>query len=197
MSELVSWSPDIDYDTIWLAVSEITNQISGRGIQQLEEKLADEGLVMTGALKSSLFREVRQNNTAWVTEMAMQFEMYGRFKDLREMTYSKQMPVKDEENELIPWVRGVMEGKAGKTPFKFISGRKNGSFPLDKETAVRQLAWAIARSRLYQPVIQRNGRGWYIRNYMREIYGEIEVNIQAAAAQAALNTVKKALQDRK
>ncbi|WP_342086085.1 hypothetical protein [Dyadobacter sp. OTU695] len=195
MSELVSWSPDIDYDTIWFVVNQITNQISGRGIQQLEEKLQDEGLVMTGKLKSSLFREVRQNNTAWLTELAMQFEMYGRFKDIREMHYTKQMPASDDG--FTDWVSRVMDGQGGKTPFKFISGRKNGSFPADKSEAVRQLAWAIARSRLYQPIVIRKGRGWYIRNYMKEIYGEIEVNIQAAAAQAALNTVKKALQDRK
>lgn len=125
MSELVSWSPDIDYDTIWLAVSEITSQISGRGIQQLEEKLADEGLVMTGALKSSLFKEVRQNNTAWVTEMAMQFEMYGRFKDLREMTYKQQAPV----DEIAKFVEKGIEGQIpGFTPFKFISGRKKRQF---------------------------------------------------------------------
>lgn len=193
MSELVSWSNDIDYDTIWFVVGQITNQISGRGIQQLEEKLVDEGLVMTGALKSSLFREVRQNNTAWITEMAMQFEMYGRFKDLREMTYKQQAPV----NEIAKFVEKGMDGQIpGFTPFKFISGRKNGSFPLEKAEAIRQLAWAIARSRIYQPVVTRKGRGWYIRNYMKEIYGEIEVNIQAAAAQAVMNTVKKALQDR-
>ncbi|WP_031527018.1 hypothetical protein [Dyadobacter crusticola] len=196
MSEIVTWTPDIDYDTIWLVVNQITNQISGRGIEELKEKLAEEGLEMTGNLKSSIFREVRQNNTGWITEMAMQFEMYGRFQDLRQMTYDKQMPVKDEENELLPWVRRVMEGQAGKKPFTFISGRKNGTFPVDKEVAAHQLAWAIARSRLYQPVVTRRGRGWYIRNYMKEIYGEIEVNIQAAAAQAVMNTMKKALKDR-
>jgi hypothetical protein len=197
MSEMVTWTPDIDYDTIWLVVNQITNQISGRGIEQLKEKLQDEGLEMTGNLKSSIFREVRQHNTGWITEMAMQFEMYGRFQDLRQLTYSKQMPVKDEENELLPWVRKVMEGQQGKKPFTFISGRANGSFPAQKEAAARQIAWAIARSRLYQPVVTRKGRGWYIRNYMKQIYGEIEDNIQAAAAQAVLNTVAKALEDRK
>ncbi|MCE6987480.1 hypothetical protein [Dyadobacter sp. CY323] len=193
MSEVVTWSPDIDYDTIWFVVQQITNQISGRGIQQLEDKLEEEGLVMTGALKSSLFREVRQNNQSWMTELAMQFEAYGRFKDIKEMTYSQQMPVREG---LLQWVEDVMEGKRGKTPFNFISGRKNGSFPVDKEQATRQLAWAIARSRLYQPIVTRKGRGWYIKNYMREIYGEIEVNIQAAAAQAVMNTVTKALKNR-
>lgn len=195
MSNLVSWSPDIDYDTIWLVVEQITNQISGRGIEQLKEKLQDEGLELTGKLKGSLKREVRQNNSAWITEMAMQFEMYGRFKDLREMKYDKQIPTENEDFK--QWVGDVMEGKNGKTPFSFISGRKGGSFPIEKAEAVRQLAWAISRSRLYQPVIQRGGRGWYIRNYMKEIYGQIEIEIQAAAAQAVLNTVKYALKDRK
>jgi hypothetical protein len=197
MAELVTWSPDIDYDTIWFVVGQISNQISGRGLKLLEEKLQEEGLEVTGALKSSLFREVRQNNTAWLTETAMQFEAYGRFQDMKQMHYSMQMPVKDEENQLLPWVRAVMEGKGSKKPFSFISGRKNGTFPTDKEVAAHQIAWAIARSRLFQPIVLRKGKGWYIKNYMREIYGEIEVNIQAAARQAVLNTVAKALKDRK
>ena len=193
MSEIVTWSPDIDYDTIWFVVQQITNQISGRGLKELQDKLEEEGLEVTGALKRSLFREVRQNNQSWMTELAMQFEAYGRFKDMKDLTYTQQMPVRDG---LLQWVETVMEGKGSKKPFTFISGRKDGTFPVDKAKAAHQLAWAIARSRLYQPIVTRKGRGWYIKNYMREIYGEIEVNIQAAAAQAVQNTVKKALKDR-
>lgn len=199
MSELVSWTPDIDYDTIWFVVGQITNQISGQGLKALEEKLEEEGLVMTGELKKSLFREVRQNNAAWMTEMAMQFEAYGRFKDMKEIHYSK-MPWKDGMESIQNWAKNIIDGKgsgAKKTPFSFVSGRKNGSFPIDKDKAARQIAWAIARSRLYQPIVMRKGKGWYIKNYMKEIYGEIEVNIQAAAAQATMNTVAKALKDRK
>jgi hypothetical protein len=193
MSELVSWNNDIDYDTIWFVVGQITNQISGQGIKALEEKLEDEGLVLTGDLKRSLFKEVRQNNGAWITEMAMQFEAYGRFKDMKEMTYSQQAPV----DAMKKFVEKVMDGVGGRTQFKFISGRPNGSFPRDREVAIRQLAWALARSKIYHPIVTRKGRGWYIRNYMKEIYGEIETNIKAAAAQAVMNTVAKALKDRK
>ena len=194
MSELVSWSNDIDYDTIWFVVGQITNQIAGQGLKALEEKLEDEGLEVTGALKSSLFKEVRQNNNAWITELAMQFEAYGRFKDMKELHYTKQMPAKDEK--FLEWVEKVMKGEKGKKPFTYFPGRTNRSFPRNKETAIRQIAWAIARSRLYQPVVIRKGKGWYIKNYMREIYGEIETNIKAAAAQATMNTVAKALKDR-
>jgi len=197
MSELVQWPYDIDYDTIWFVVGQISNQISGRGLKELEDKLEEEGLVMTGELKGSLFREVRQNNQAWMTEVALQFEAYGRFKDMKELHYSKQAPV----DEIMKFVRNVMDGtgtnKKDHKPFTYISGRKDGTFPIDKEVAIRQIAWAIARSRIYQPIVLRKGKGWYIRNYMKEIYGEIEVNIQAAAAQAVMNTVAKALKDRK
>lgn len=192
MSELLKWNDDIDYETIWFVVGQITNQISGQGLKALGEKLEDEGLVMTGELKRSLFKEVRQNNASWMTELAMQFEAYGRFKDMKEITYSQQAPVEAMEK----FVRKVMDGGGKYSPFTFISGRKNGSFPRDREVAIRQLSWALARSRLYQPIVLRKGKGWYIRSYMKEIYGEIEVNIQAAAAQAVMNTVKKALKER-
>jgi hypothetical protein len=191
MTEKVNWSPDIDYDTIWFVVGQIANQIGGRGMQILQKKLEEEGLELTGQLKGSLLREVRQNNSMWLTELAMQFEAYGRFKDMKEMTYSQQAPV----SAMMKFVEKLMDGKVknGK-PFQFVSGWKpHGSFPRNRELAIRQLAWAIARSRIYKPIVIRKGKGWYIKNYMKEIYGQIEDNIQAAAAQAALNTVAKAL----
>ena len=196
MSELVSWPYDIDYDTIWFVVGQISNQISAQGLKSLSEKLEEEGLTLTGELKSSLFREVRQNNAAWITETAIQFEAYGRFKDMKELTYTQQAPAK----AMMDFARKIMDGtgtnKATHKPFTYISGRKNGTFPIDKEVAIHQLGWAIARSRLYQPVVTRKGKGWYIKNYMKEIYGEIEMNIKAAAAQATMNTIAKALKDR-
>lgn len=192
MSELLSWSPDIDYDTVWFVVGQISNQISNEGIKMLQEKLEQEGLDLTGDLKRSIFREVRQNNQAWLTEVAMQFEAYGRFKDMKQLRYTKQAPVE----VFMEFARKVIDGKVKKDgrPFQFVSGWKpHGSFPKDKELAIRQLGWAMARSRLYEPIVLRKGKGWYIRNYMKEIYGQIEDNIQAAAAQAALNTIAKAL----
>lgn len=200
MNEKVTWNNDIDYDTIWFVVEQITKQISGRGMALLKEKLEEEGLELTGKLKGSLARDVRQNNQMWLTELAMQFESYGRFKDLREMTYSQQAPV----DAMKIFVEKVLDGKIKKNgkPFQFVSGWKTkglgivrGAFPANREVAIHQLAWAIARSRLYKPIVTRKGKGWYIKNYMKEIYGQIEDNIQAAAAQASLNTVAKALKN--
>lgn len=88
-----------------------------------------------------------------------------------------------------------MDGKKYKsTPFTHLAGKT--SFPVDKQKTISSLAWAIARHRVKQPIVTRKGKGWYIRNYMKEIYGELEVNIKAAAAQATMNTVAKALRDR-
>ncbi|WP_254562150.1 hypothetical protein [Dyadobacter diqingensis] len=195
MSEPLNWNDDIDYDTIWFVVGQITNQISGQGLKALQEKLEDEGLELTGKLKSSLFREVRQNNNAWMTEVAMQFEMYGRFNDLKTMTYTKRASVwamKDFADNIL---NGTGTNRAKHTPFTDLQlkGRRG---PVEKEQVAWRIAWAIAKSRINQPIVMRKGKGWYIKNYMREFYGEIEMNIQAAAAKAVLNTVAKALKDR-
>lgn len=196
MSELLEWRDDIDFDSIWFVVGQISNQIAGQGLKTLQEKLEDEGLELTGDLKKSLFREVKQNNSAWITEVAMQFEAYGRFKDMKALYYTSQAPV----DEMKKFVKAVMDGtgsnKAFHKPFTYVPGQKPGVFPINKDLAIHQIAWAIAKSRLKQPIVLRKGKGWYIRNYMKEVYGEIEVNIQAAAAQAVLNTVAKALKDR-
>lgn len=190
-----SWPIDIDYDTVWLVVGKISDQIAGRGLKALAEKLEDEGLEMTGDLKRSLFREVKQNNQAWMTDIAIQFEGYGRFKDMKELHYSGAQPGRDYIDSMKKFVEAVMDGKKKNSkPFTHIAD--NLSFPADKQKAINSLAWALAKGRLKQPIVTRQGKGWYIKNYMKEIYGEIEINIQAAAAQATLNTMKKALKDR-
>jgi hypothetical protein len=195
VSELLQWRNDIDYDTIWFVVGQITNQISGQGIKALEEKLEDEGLVMTGELKKSLFKEVRQNNVAWATELAMQFEMYGRFQDMKTLTYTQRASVWGMKKFADNILNGTGTNHAKHTPFTDLQ-LKNRRGPVEKEQVAWRIAWAIAKSRLNEPIVMRKGKGWYIKNYMKEIYGEIEVNIQAAAAQAVLNTMKKALQER-
>lgn len=195
MSELVSFNNDVDYDTIWFVVGQITNEISNRGIEDLKGKLEDEGLELTGKLKGSLIREVRQNNNAWMTEVAMQFEMYGRFNDMKMMTYTKRASVWAMKEFADKILDGTGSNKAKHKMFTDLQ-QKNRRGPMEREYMAWRIAWAIAKSRINQPIIMRKGKGWYIKNYMRDFYGEIETNIQAAAAQATLNTIKKALQDR-
>lgn len=196
MSEQVTWNNDIDYDTIWFVVRDITNQISGRGIKALQEKLEDEGLSMTGELKKSLFMEVRQKNNVWITEAAMQFEMYGRFRDMKSTTYTDKIPIQGMKN----FVDNLMAGKgtnAAQHHALTDLQLKNRRGPVERDQIAWRIAWAMAKARLKEPFVVRKGKGWYIKNYMREIYGEIEVNMKAAVARAVLNTMKKALQDRK
>lgn len=195
MSELVSWNNDIDYDTIWFVVGQITNEISNRGIEDLKGKLEDEGLELTGKLKGSLIREVRQNNNAWMTEVAMQFEMYGRFNDMKMITYTKRASVWGMKHFVDNILDGTGTNKAKHKMFTDLQ-QKNRRGPMEKETMAWRIAWAIAKSRINQPIVMRKGKGWYIKNYMRDFYGEIETNIKAAAAKATLNTIAKALKDR-
>lgn len=195
MSEKLQWNNDIDYDSVWFVVGQISNQISGQGIKKLQEKLEDEGLELTGDLKKSLFREVKQNNAAWITEVAMQFEAYGRFKDMKELHYTQKASVWGMKKFALNILNGTGTNRAKHTMFTDLQ-LTNRRGPVEKEQIAWRIAWAISKSRLKQPIVIRQGKGWYIRNYMKEIYGEIEVNIQAAAAQAVLNTVAKALKDR-
>lgn len=184
---------DIDFDSINFAIMQIVQKISGEGMKIMHDKLEQEGHVVTGKLRSSLRREVMQQNKSWLTELAMQFEMHGRFRDMKQLTYSKAPPV----SAMMQFAEKVVDGKGKKGPLQFLSGHTRGTMPAKREAVIRQLAWAMARARYYQPIAYRSGKGWYIRNYMKEIYNEIEVEIKAAAARAALNTVKKALEERK
>lgn len=188
---------DIDYDTIWFVVGKLADQISGRGLKMLQDKLESEGLVMTGDLKRSLFRNVNQYNKSWLTEVAMQFEAHGRFKDMKYMHYNKWPDMRELAHRIVEGKSTSGAPISNWKRFGFLSGYKpHGTLPTDKEYLKKRVSWILARARMREPIVIRKGKGWYIKNYMREIYGQLEDHIQEAAARAALNTMKKALQDR-
>lgn len=129
-----------------------------------------------------------------MTDVAMEFEMYGRFNDMKTMTYTKRASVWGMKHFADNILNGTGTNKA--KHFPFVNTWQNKKKPVDQDKIAWRVAWAIAKSRINQPIVMRKGKGWYIKNYMRDFYGEIETNIQAAAAQATLNTMKKALKDR-
>lgn len=194
MAENIPIPDDIDLDTLWFVIDGITKQVSTRGVQMLKEKLQSEGLELTEGLSNSLKSEVK-SNTGWSRDLILEFWGYGRFADMKYTAGHGNMPGRKFVDNMKLFVQAVMDGKMkNSTPFTHIAGRV--AFPADRQKAINSLAWALARGRLKSVIHERNNRGWYIRNYMKEIYGEIETNIQAAAAQATLNTIAKALKDR-
>lgn len=189
---------DIDYDTVWFVVGKLADQISGQGLKVLQERLEDEGLVMSGDLKRSLFRNVSQHNKAWLTEVAMQFEAHGRFKDMKYMNYNKWPDMRELAHRIVEGKSSSGAPISNWNKLSFLSGYKpHGALPADKEYLKKRLSWVLARARMWEPIVLRRGKGWYIKNYMKEIYGQLEDHITVAASQAALNTLKKALQERK
>lgn len=188
---------DIDYDSIWFVVGKLSDQISGQGLKILQDKLDSEGLVMTSDLKRSLFRAVKQNNAAWLTEVAMQFEAHGRYKDMKYMHYNKWPDMRELAHRIVEGKSSSGAPISNWKRLQFLSGYKpHGALPTDKEYLKKRLSWVLARARMREPIVMRKGKGWYIKNYMKEIYGELEDHITVAAAQAALNTMKKALQNK-
>lgn len=182
---------NVDIDTLAQVILSITKQVEAQGWSLLQKQLKEKGHVMTGGLYRSLKSSVKASSAALSTEMVIEFEEHGRFKDMKKMTYTKQIPVSAME----PFARRVLEGRGDQGNVNFISGMRR--VPADREKAVRQLAWAFARARLYQPVVTRlSSKGWYRSTFMKSIFNELSINIQAAAAQAALNTMKKALENK-
>lgn len=194
MAENFPIPEDIDMDTLWWVVDRISHQVSIRGVQMLKEKLQSEGLELTEGLSNSLHSEVKSNQ-GWSRDLILEFWAYGRFADMKYTSGHGNMPGRKFVDNMKEFVQAVMDGKVrNSTPFSHISGKL--AFPADRQKAINSLAWALARGRLKSVIHQRNNKGWYIRNYMKEIYGQIEDNIQAAAAKATLNTIAKALKDK-
>lgn len=186
------YQDDFDFEAIGAVFNAIMSQIHKDGIRQLGQNLEDQGIEMTANLRKSLHHEVRAYNQLWVYELVLEFEDYGRFQDMKAMTYDKHIPVTPR---LIKWAKDALQ-KQRKGPFGFISGVKHhGTMPASLDKAARNLAWAVAKSRLYKPVvIRKSSKGWFIKDFMRKIYAEIGDKLNAAAAEAALLVTKRALE---
>lgn len=186
------YQEDFDIEAVGAVFNAIMSEIHKDGLKLLDANLDRQGIEMTENLRKSLHREIRAYNQLWVYELVLEFEAYGRFQDMRQLSYTKHMPVTDR---LIEWAKMALQ-KRRRGAFEFISGVKpHGTMPANLDKAARNLAWAVAKSRLYKPVvINRNSRGWYIRDFMKKVYAEIGDKLNAAAAEAALMITKRALE---
>ncbi len=185
------YQEDFDIESVGAVFNAIMSEIHKEGLRKLDNNLDAQGLEMTEKLRKSLHREIRAYNQRWVYELVLEFEAYGRLHDMRQMTYGKHMPVGER---LLEWAKAALQ-KQKRGPFGFISGAKHEVQPLTLERAAHHLAWAVAKSRMYKPVvINRNSKGWYIREFMKSVYAEIGDQLNAAAAEAALLITKRALE---
>lgn len=148
------------------AIAEEVNDITNAAVKQFRESLEKNGLTLTNDLKDSLVKFVVSNSVAMIAQAQIEFNAYGRFKDMRRYTYRQAIPPVHEMEWFI--------FKEGIEKFGWIhnyDGMKNrpSAFTSDDRT-INRIAWIIAMNRRRFPDVKRGYRGsWYNENKMKYI----------------------------
>lgn len=101
-------------------------------------------------------------------EMHLAFEDYGRYQDMKGLSFDKQPPVE----AITKWVE-----KTGIEKFKKIPGYLN-SRPTDPKKAAIRVAWAISKNTTSGNYRKRN-RAWYAKTFYSTLNGLIEKILDA------------------
>lgn len=131
-------------------------------MQEAEKNFQDaierKRLILTDELKNSFQRFVVKKATGIAGEIV--FDGYGRYKDMKVLSYNMHMPPTDAMEFFIE--------KTGITKFAFVPGYKNKR--VESIADVNRLAWAFSKSKRIAVSTKRGYRGtWYNENKMKMI----------------------------
>ncbi len=148
------------------AVAEEVNEITEAALQQFRNALERQNLVLTADLKNSFKKFVVANSVAMIAQAHIEFNSYGRFKDMKRYTYSQSIPPVHEMEWFI-YKEGV-ENFGWIHDYKGLKNRPS-AFTSDDRT-INRIAWIIAMNKRRFPDVKRGYRGsWYNENKMKFI----------------------------
>ena len=148
------------------AVAEEVNDITDAAIKQFREVLERNGLVLTANLKESFTKFVVSNSVAMIAQAHVEFNGYGRFKDMRRYSYSGRIPPVHEMEWFI--LKEGIENFDWIYKSKWVINRPS-AFSSD-DRMINRIAWMIAMNKRRFPSVKRGYRGsWYNENKMKYI----------------------------
>ena len=145
-------------------VNEEITRITGEAVSVFQNALQKDGLVLTEKLKSSFIKYVVSNSAAMIAHAQIEFQAYGRLKDLKRYSYKAHIPPV-HEMEAFVWAKGIenfswINKNATTRPSWFVSDART----------INKIAWAIAVNKRRFPDVKRGYRGsWYNDNRMNYI----------------------------
>jgi hypothetical protein len=129
--------------------------------QIFKSNIEKKKIKLTGDLLSSFQSYIDVNAQTLSSKIVLEFAAQGRFQDMRTVNYTKQPPVKAMEE----FVR-----EKGLAAFQYVSGFEGKNYSPTKETAIKQIAWGIAKSYKQKGTIKRKKGGW---KYAKTLYSEL------------------------
>lgn len=168
-------------------LNELLNREFQKYIQAADSTLKDalrkEGLIISGKLFES-FR-FRLSTGEDMAEVLVLFEKYGRFRDIKKISFNKQPPV----NLIKEWVERV-----GISNFKYIPGYEEKKKPETETQAANRIAWGIALN--YKKRDKVAVKPWGYNKLMWAEINELERNISKQFTQQMKDELMKYLKQR-
>ncbi|AEI46806.1 hypothetical protein [Runella slithyformis] len=132
--------------------TELAEEITRDAVGYFEKAIERAGIVLSGDLKNSFEYEIIQTAGRLSVAGVIHFKGYGRFKDMRVLTYALMPPIETMEDFV---------EKVGLEKFAYVPGYSSIDVSNIKNAAKR-VAWAVAMSRKRVPTVRRKSRSaWY------------------------------------
>jgi len=132
---------------------ELATEVTREAISYFEKAIEKNGVVFTTQLRNSFEYRIIQQASSLAVSGEILFKGYGRFKDMRSLTYAFVPPV-DVMEEYVD--------KIGLGQFAYVPGYNGTTAPTAPDARMR-IAWAIALGLKKAKIVKRDNPGWYNR----------------------------------
>ena len=152
--------------------------------RKMQQDLKKANVTLTEDLKNSIHSERVQMTNNLEVQLRIAMQGYGRFKDMRVLTFDQFRPKPD--GELIGAIEDWVE-RYGIRRFKYVPGYFKDvqrGFEIPESRAKNRIAWGVAMSLINRNEIKRKARFWN-RNRAR-VYGYIKRQIMTRLPEESL-----------
>lgn len=160
------------------ASDSIIDDLAADGLQVFQRAIEKAGLVLSSELLNEWSSVVSKSDDLLAVEW--QFNMYGRFKDMKSLRYTQMPPIEAFEKFV---------EKVGVDKFAWVPGYDSKQ-SVPTEIAINRIAWGIAKHRMAVPVVKRSGPGWYNENVMKLVNKARYMIRQKTAEWVSQKTIK-------
>ena len=164
-------------------IAEMLGEVSREALQNFERAIESKRLIFSQELKQSFDFSIMQGAEEIASEIT--FRSYGRFKDMKKLSYLDHAPP-------ISAIAYFIE-KTGVEKFAWVPGYEGKAASSVKD--INRIAWAIARSKKRAIDINRGYRGtWYNENKMKMI-NSAKKRLSSISSSWIYNNVQKQLEN--
>ena len=179
-------------------VIEACDRIFNEGVKRMRKDLEGADLVLTEDLKKSLYSERTNVTDQLEASFRMGMRGYGRFKDIRQVSYAKFPDVESlkeyiEELGVDKFISNDTVSINGKNVQLYVPGYYIGrkqKKQITQERAITRIAYGMGRAVMDRNTIKRRGNSFYNVN-KGEIYGDIAQYLMKKLPPAMMQALKE------